>query len=287
VTTSNPSRAVLITGCSSGIGEATAAHLAENGWTVYATARRPETLSGLEAKGCKPLALDVVDEASRKAAVEAVVEAEGAVGVLINNAGWSQSGAVESIPDERVRAQFETNVFGPLALTRLVLPGMRAQGWGKVVNISSMGGEFTFPGGGLYHATKYAIESLSDALRFEVKHFGIDVILIQPGLITSGFSEVTAREIDAGAPPDGPYAEFNKAVADASLGAYKKGPLSKLAGPPSAVAEVIGKALADKKPKARYKVTASAKVLMGLNSVLPDAAWDKVLESSFPRPGKG
>jgi NAD(P)-dependent dehydrogenase (short-subunit alcohol dehydrogenase family) len=229
----------------------------------------------------------VVDEASRKAAVAAVVEAEGAVGVLINNAGWSQSGAVESIPDERVRAQFETNVFGPLALTRLVLPGMRAQGWGKVVNISSMGGEFTFPGGGLYHATKYAIESLSDALRFEVKHFGIDVILIQPGLITSGFSEVTAREIDAGATPDGPYAEFNKAVADASLGAYTKGPLSKLAGPPSAVAEVIGKALADKKPKARYKVTASAKVLMGLNSVLPDAAWDKVLESSFPRPGKG
>ena len=287
MTTSNPSRAVLITGCSSGIGEATAAHLAGNGWTVYATARRPETLSGLEAKGCKPLALDVVDEASRKAAVETVVEAEGAVGVLINNAGWSQSGAVESIPDERVRAQFETNVFGPLALTRLVLPGMRAQGWGKVVNISSMGGEFTFPGGGLYHATKYAIESLSDALRFEVKHFGIDVILIQPGLITSGFSEVTAREIDAGATSDGPYSEFNKAVADASLGAYKKGPLSKLAGPPSAVAEVIGKALADKRPKARYKVTASAKVLMGLNSVLPDAAWDKVLESSFPRPGKG
>ena len=186
-----------------------------------------------------------------------------------------------------MRAQFETNVFGPLALTRLVLPGMRAQGWGKIVNISSMGGEFTFPGGGVYHATKYAIEALSDAMRFEVKNFGVDVILIQPGLITSGFSEVTAREIGAGTAADGPYAEFNRAVGDASVGAYKKGPLAKLAGPPEAVAETIEKALAAKRPKARYKVTASARVLMGLNSVLPDSGWDKVLESSFPRPGKG
>jgi NAD(P)-dependent dehydrogenase (short-subunit alcohol dehydrogenase family) len=282
---SAPSRAVLITGCSSGIGEATAAHLAERGWTVYATARRPETLAGLEAKGCKTLALDVVDEASRQAAVDAVAEAEGAVGVLVNNAGFSQSGAVESVPDERVRAQFETNVFGPLALTRLVLPGMREQGWGKVVNISSMGGEFTFPGGGLYHATKYALEALSDAMRFEVRNFGIDVILIQPGLIRTAFGEVAAREIGAGTATDGPYAEFNAAVGDATAGVYEKGPLAKLGGPPSAVAEVIGKALAAKRPKARYKVTPSAKVLVSLSAVLPAAGWDKVLESSFPRPG--
>ena len=164
-----PSRAVLVTGCSSGIGAATAARLATGGWTVYATARRPETLAELEAKGCRTLALDVVDEESRRAAVDAVVEAEGAVGVLVNNAGYSQSGAVESVPDERVRAQFDTNVFAPLALCRLVLPGMREQGWGKIVNVSSMGGRFTFPGGGLYHATKYSIEALSDALRFEVQ----------------------------------------------------------------------------------------------------------------------
>ena len=174
---------MLITGCSSGIGAATAARLAAGGWTVYATARRPETLAELEAKGCQMLALDVTDEASRQAAVDAVVEAEGAVGVLVNNAGYSQSGAVESVPDERVRAQFETNVFGPLALCRLVLPGMREQGWGKVVNVSSMGGRFTFPGGGLYHASKYALEALSDAMRFELKGFGVDVILIEPGLI--------------------------------------------------------------------------------------------------------
>ncbi len=201
---SDPSRAVLITGCSSGIGAATASRLAKAGWTVYATARRPETLAALEADGCRTLALDVVDEASRQAAVDAVVEAEGAVGVLINNAGYSQSGAVESIPDDRVRAQFETNVFGPLALCRLVLPGMREQGWGKIVQLSSMGGKLTFPGGGLYHATKHALEAISDALRFEVKSFGVDVIVIEPGLITSGFGDAAVRGLGAASAADGP-----------------------------------------------------------------------------------
>jgi NAD(P)-dependent dehydrogenase (short-subunit alcohol dehydrogenase family) len=281
-----PSRAVLITGCSSGIGAATAARLAAGGWTVYATARRPETLAELEAKGCKALALDVVDDESRRAAVDAVVEAEGAVGVLINNAGYSQSGAVESIPDERVRAQFDTNVFGPLALTRLVLPGMREQGWGKIVNVSSMGGKFTFPGGGLYHATKYSIEALSDALRFEVKDFGVDVILILPGLITSGFSNVTVRELDAATEADGPYADFNRAVGETSVGVYEKGFLARLGGPPEAVAERIEHALNARKPRARYTVTASAKALLALNAVLPDAGWDRMLGTSFPRPGK-
>ena len=103
--------------------------------------------------------------------------------MLINNAGYSQSGAVESVPDERVRAQFDTNVFGLLGMCRAVLPKMREQGWGKIVNVSSMGGRFTFPGGGIYHATKHAVEALSDALRFEVKGFGVDVIIIEPGII--------------------------------------------------------------------------------------------------------
>jgi NAD(P)-dependent dehydrogenase (short-subunit alcohol dehydrogenase family) len=282
----DPSRAVLITGCSSGIGAATAARLAAGGWTVYATARRPETLADLEAKGCQALALDVVDDASRRAAVDAVVAAEGAVGVLINNAGYSQSGAVESIPDERVRAQFETNVFGPLALSRLVLPGMREQGWGKIVNVSSMGGKFTFPGGGLYHATKYSIEAISDALRFEVKGFGVDVILILPGLITSDFSTVTARELDGATAAAGPYSDFNRAVGEASVDAYKKGFLSRLAGPPEAVAERIEQALNARRPRARYTVTASARALLALNAVLPDSGWDAMLRTSFPRPGK-
>jgi NAD(P)-dependent dehydrogenase (short-subunit alcohol dehydrogenase family) len=279
------SRAVLITGCSSGIGAATAAYLADYGWTVYATARRPETLADLEAKGCKTLALDVTDEDSCRTAVEAVEAAEGAVGVLVNNAGYSQSGAVESVPDERVRAQFETNVFGTLRMCRLVLPKMREQGWGKIVNISSMGGEFTFPGGGVYHATKYAIEALSDALRYEVEGFGVDVIIIQPGLIKTAFSARTVAEIDAVATNDGPYAAFNAAVAEASADAYEKGVVAKLAGPPEAVAKVIGKALAADRPKTRYKVTPSAHAFMGLASVVPDRAWDRIMRGSFPRPG--
>ena len=279
------SRAVLITGCSSGIGAATAAHLAQQGWTVYATARRKETLTDLEAKGCKTLALDVTDEASCRAAVDAVEAAEGAVGVLVNNAGYSQSGAVESVPEERVRAQFETNVFGPLRLCRMVLPKMREQRWGKIVNISSMGGEFTFPGGGLYHATKYSIEALSDALRYEVAGFGVDVIIVQPGLITSEFSSRTAAEIDAVTGDGDPYARFNAAVSDASTGVYQSGLAARLGGPPQAVAEVIGKALAADRPKTRYKVTPSARAFMTLHSVVPDRVWDRIMQSSFPRPG--
>ena len=281
---SDRSRAVLITGCSSGIGAATASRLAKAGWPVYATARRPETLAALEADGCRTLALDVVDEASRQAAVDAVVEAEGAVGVLINNAGYSQSGAVESIPDDRVRAQFETNVFGPLALCRLVLPGMREQGWGKIVQLSSMGGKLTFPGGGLYHATKHALEALSDALRFEVKGFGIHVILIEPGLITSGFSDVVMRELGTASATDGPYEDFNRAVGEASRDVYEKGLLAKLGGPPDAVAERIEAALKAKRPRARYTVTPSARALLTLHAVLPDRGWDAMVGASFPRP---
>jgi len=280
------SRAVLVTGCSSGIGAATAASLAGAGWTVYATARRPETLAELEARGCRALALDVTDEASRRAAVEAVEAEHGAVGVLVNNAGYSQSGAVESVPDERVRAQFETNVFGPLALCRLVLPRMREQGWGRIVNVSSMGGRFTFPGGGIYHASKHALEALSDALRFEVRGFGVDVIVIEPGLIRTRFDSAATRELAGATAAEGPYADFNRAVGEATSGVYEKGLLARLGGPPEAVAEVIEKAVRAERPRARYTVTPSARALLTLRSVLPDAGWDRMLRGSFPSPGK-
>ena len=190
-----PSKAVLITGCSSGIGHATALLLVRVGWTVYATARRLDTLSDLEAAGCKTLPLDVTDEASMSAAVNAVIAAEGAVGVLINNAGYSQSGAVESVPLDQVRRQFETNVFGLIRMCQLVLPGMRDQHWGRIVNLSSMGGRLTFPGGGLYHGSKYAVEAISDALRFEVQGFGVEVIVIEPGLIVTNFGETAAGSV--------------------------------------------------------------------------------------------
>ncbi|HEX8105846.1 MAG TPA: oxidoreductase [Solirubrobacteraceae bacterium] len=279
----NPSRAALVTGCSTGIGRATAERLAARGWTVYATARKLDSIADLEARGCRLLALDVTDEASMSEAVQAVVDAEGAVGVLVNNAGYSQSGAIESVPMDRVRAQFETNVFGLIRMCQLVLPGMRAQGWGKIVNLSSMGGRFTFPGGGLYHATKYAVESLSDALRFEVQGFGVDVVLIEPGIIRTSFSDTAVGGIGED-PGDGPYAEFNAHVAKATASVYESGPLAKLGGGPEDVAKVIEKAITAGRPRARYTVTPSAKALIAQRAALPDALWDKMLSTQFPHP---
>jgi NAD(P)-dependent dehydrogenase (short-subunit alcohol dehydrogenase family) len=281
----DPSKAVLVTGCSSGIGRATAEHLVTRGWTVYATARKPETLEPLAAAGCKTLALDVTDEASMKAAVDAIEQAEGAVGVLVNNAGYSQSGAVETVPMERVRAQFETNVFGLVRLTQLVLPKMREQRWGKVVNLSSMGGRFTFPGGGIYHATKYAIEAISDALRFEVKGFGIDVILVEPGLIRTSFGDAAVSGMSGGVPSDGPYSDFNARVAEATAGVYESGALARFGGPPEAVAKVIERAISSRRPKARYLVTPSARVLITQRKLLRDRGWDAVMRTQFPQPG--
>src|SRR3954465_8486455 len=191
-------KTVLITGCSTGIGRATAELLAEKGWNVYATARRLESIADLAEKGCRTLALDVTDEASMAAAVGAVEEAEGAVGVLVNNAGYSQSGAVEDVPLDVVRRQFETNVFGLVRMCQLALPGMRRQGWGKIVNVSSMGGRLVFPGGGFYHGTKYAVEAISDALRFEVAGFGVDVVIIEPGLIKTEFGTAAVGSLADG-----------------------------------------------------------------------------------------
>ncbi|MGH2743911.1 MAG: oxidoreductase [Thermoleophilaceae bacterium] len=276
------SKAVLITGCSTGIGRATAERLARSGMTVYASARRPESIEDLKAAGCRALALDVTDEDSMRAAVEEVERAEGAVGALVNNAGYSQNGAVETVELDDVRRQFETNVFGLLRMSQLVLPGMRRQRHGRIVNVSSMGGKLTFPGGGIYHATKHAVEAISDAMRFEVRGFGVDVTVIEPGLIRTSFAETSVGSVPQ---EEGPYAEFNTAVAAATAGAYE-GPIGRLGGGPDDVAKVIEKAISARRPRTRYKVTASARVLMAQRSLLPDRAWDAVVGTSFPRPGR-
>jgi NAD(P)-dependent dehydrogenase (short-subunit alcohol dehydrogenase family) len=278
------SKAVLITGCSSGIGHATAEHLAARGWTVYASARRTESIADLAERGCKTLALDVTDEDSMRAAVAAVEAAEGAVGALVNNAGYSQSGALETLPLDRLRAQFETNVFGLVRLCQLVLPGMRRQGGGRIVNVSSMGGRLTFPGGGAYHGTKHAVEALSDALRFEVRGFGVDVILIEPGLIKTRFGETAAGSIDtAVADGDDPYASFNAAVGAATAEVYE-GPLARLGGGPETVARAIERAISSRRPKTRYKVTPSARLILAQRRLLSDRAWDAFLRTQFPTP---
>jgi len=275
------SKAVLITGCSTGIGRKTAEHLAGRGWPVYATARRPESIADLEQKGCRTIALDVTDEDSMRAAVAAVEDAEGAVGVLVNNAGYSQSGAVEEVPMDQVRRQFETNVFGLLRMCQLVLPGMRRQRWGKIVNVSSMGGRLVFPGGGIYHGTKYAVEAISDAMRWEVRGFGVDVVLIEPGLIRTEFGETAAHSVNEATPADGPYAEFNQRVAATTAGAYE----GRGAAGPEAVAKRIERAISRKRSGTRYPVTAGARVLLGVRKVLPDRGWDALMRTQFKPPG--
>jgi NAD(P)-dependent dehydrogenase (short-subunit alcohol dehydrogenase family) len=272
---------VLITGCSTGIGRATAERLADDGWNVHATARRLDAIKELAKRGCKTAELDVTDEQSMETAV-AEVEQDGPIGALINNAGYSQSGAIETIPMDSVRRQFETNVFGLMRMCQLALPSMRAAGSGRIVNLSSMGGKLTFPGGGVYHATKHAVEALSDALRFEVKGFGIEVVVIEPGLIVTEFGETAAgslNEVDE----HGPYARFNADVAKATAEAYKGG-LARFGAGPEAVADKIAKALTTRRPSTRYKVTPSARVVMGMRGLMTDRMWDRFVRTQFPPP---
>jgi NAD(P)-dependent dehydrogenase (short-subunit alcohol dehydrogenase family) len=282
------SRAVLITGCSSGIGEATARRLARAGWPVYATARRIDSIAHLEADGCRLLQLDVTDEGSMRAAVEEVQREHGAVGALVNNAGYSQIGAIETVSAEEVRRQFETNVFGLISLCQLVLPGMRAKRYGRIVNVSSMGANFTFPGGGLYHASKYALEAISDALRFEVRGFGIDVIVLQPGLILTGFGEAASASVGSPSGSDGEdagaYDQFNATVAKASRQAYENPLFARLGGPPDAVAKVIERAIVARRPRARYRITPSAHALIAQRKLVSDRMWDRIMRLQFPQP---
>jgi NAD(P)-dependent dehydrogenase (short-subunit alcohol dehydrogenase family) len=275
-------RAVLITGCSTGIGRATAERLASRGdkWTVYATARRPDSIADLAGKGCKTLALDVTNEASMREAVGAVEAAEGSVAALVNNAGYGQEGAFEETSMGEIRRQFETNVFGLIRLSQLALPGMRGEGWGRIVNVSSVGGKVVFPGGSFYHATKHAVEALSDALRFEVAGFGIRVAIVEPGLIKTAFGDTAKASV---ASPGGPYASFNEAVAKRVAGAYE-GAMGMLAAGPGAVARVIERAVSARHPRSRYRVTFGARFMLTMRKLMPDAGWDAMMRAQFPRP---
>jgi NADP-dependent 3-hydroxy acid dehydrogenase YdfG len=278
-----PSKAVLITGCSTGIGRATAAHLASQGWPVYATARRLESIADLGEKGCKTLALDVTDETSMRAAVDTVRSEAGAVGVLVNNAGYGLEGAAEVTPMDEIRRQFETNVFGLFRLCQLVLPGMRAQRWGRIVNISSVGGKMTLPGGAYYHASKHAVEAFSDALRFETAGFGVRVIVVEPGLIKTEFANTVNTHVERA--DAGPYAAFNEAVARNVVNAYD-GIMGKLGGAvgPEAVAEVIERAITRERPRTRYRITSGARFILTMRKILPDRGYDAFLRTQYPRP---
>jgi short-subunit dehydrogenase len=269
---------VLITGCSSGIGAATATALLEAGHEVYATARRPETLQALEAAGAHALALDVTSEASMTEVVDTIVERHGRVGALVNNAGYGEYGTIEETDLDSVRKMFETNVFGLARLTQLVLPGMRAAGKGRIVNIGSMGGRITFPVGGYYHATKYAVEAMSDALRNEVRQFGIKVILVEPGLIRTQFGDTALSSDAAAVDPDSPYAGLLAASASATSGSYES---NMVAAGPERVARVVVKAIDSSRPRSRYVITPAARVMITARTLGGDRVWDAVVGRQF------
>lgn len=279
-------RTVLITGCSSGIGHATARHLQQAGWLVYASARRLAALDALAQTGCRLLELDVTDESSARAAVARIEQDHGALDALVNNAAYSESGAVETVSLDRMRAQFETNVFGAMRLAQLVLPAMRKRRQGAIINVSSMGGRLVLPGAGVYHASKYALEALSDALRFEVEGFGIRVVLVEPGLIRTRFGDTASAAALASAPGDDAYEYFHSEVGRITRESYVKGSLAPFVSDPELVARTIEQALLSTRPKARYVVGPSASLLLTLRRLLSDRQWDRFLGRTYPRPGR-
>jgi short-subunit dehydrogenase len=301
---------VLITGCSSGIGRAVAISLHAAGLTVYATARQVDALADLARQGIHTLALDVTDEASMTEAVAAVEEAAGSVGVLVNNAGYGLYGPVEQLPMDEIRRQFETNFFGLVRLTQLVLPGMRRRGRGRILNVSSMGGRITLPGGAFYHASKYAVEGLSDALRMEVAQFGIDVVLIEPGPVKTPWNDVAAASLstamstgtgagpggdggdddgDGDGGPDGPAADDDpyatyKAAVGASFGRTQAGLVGRFGSTSEDIAKVITQAVTARQPRARYLINPVAKSLVAMNQVLPARAYDSMMRRQYGLP---
>ncbi len=269
---------VLVTGCSTGIGRAAAEALLARGHTVWATARRPETLADLAAAGAHVTALDVTDEASMSAAVAEVEAAHGAVGTLVNNAGYGEYGAVEEVEMDKVRAMFETNVFGLARMCQLVLPGMRAAGRGRIVNLSSMGGRMTFPLGGYYHATKYAVEALSDALRVEVRSFGIQVVVVEPGVTRSGFEETISTSDALASHDDSPYAAMRASVAEGNSAAYAN---PRLSASSESVAQALVKAIEADRPRTRYLLTPVARAMVTARAVGGDRVWDGIVKRQF------
>jgi NAD(P)-dependent dehydrogenase (short-subunit alcohol dehydrogenase family) len=278
-----PGDVVLITGCSSGIGRAAATRFLELGSVVYATARRVETLQALAVSGCHTLALDVTDDESMVRAIGTIEAEHGAVDVLVNNAGYGQMGALEETSLDQFRAQFATNVFGVVRMCQLVLPAMRERERGRIVMVSSMGGRITFPGGAAYHGSKYALEAISDVLRFEVAPFGVSVVIVEPGLVATEYGSAAVAGL-AGDTERGAYAEFTSGVRDALVSSFSGG----VDGSSTAdeVAAAVVAAATDAEPATRYVVGPMAEQLIGLSQQMADTQWDEMMTTMYPRPGQ-
>lgn len=262
-------RIALVTGASSGIGEAAALELARRGFTVYAGARRVERMEGLRGKGVRPLALDVTDPVSLRAAVATIEREAERIDVLVNNAGYGSYGSVEEVPLDEGRRQFNVNLFGAIELVQLVIPLMRKQRSGRILNITSVGGKIHTPFGAWYHGTKFALEGMSDVLRSELKPFGIDVVVIEPGAIKTEWSGIAARSL-LDTSGSGPYSDKAKKLA-ASL---TDGVMADRASDPSVIASAIADAAEVRRPRPRYSAGAGARLILTARRVLSDRAFD-------------
>jgi NAD(P)-dependent dehydrogenase (short-subunit alcohol dehydrogenase family) len=266
----------LVTGGSSGIGESTARALLAKGYTVYAVARRVDRMSGLEAEGVHTFAMDVTDDASMVAGIDRIIAEQGRIDVLVNNAGYGSYGAVEDVPIDEARRQFEVNVFGLARLVQLVTPHMRARKSGRIINISSIGGKFYEPFGAWYHATKFAVEGFSDSLRMELRPFGIQVVLIEPGPIRTEWNEI-ARDSLLERSGDGAYADWAR-KAHAVMERFDE---PSRASTPEEVADKIVKAALARRPAARYPVGRGARVITTSRDLLPDRIFDEVVSRTY------
>ncbi|WP_432135256.1 oxidoreductase [Streptomyces sp. bgisy154] len=275
---SSNTKVALVTGASSGIGADTALRLREAGYTVYGAARRVERMTALRDAGVRILGLDVTDEDSVRQAVDSIIRESGRVDVLVNNAGYGSYGSLEDVPLAEARAQIEVNVFGLALLTQLVLPHMRARRSGTVINVSSMGGKLVTPLGGWYHASKYAVEALSDALRMETRQFGINVVVVEPGSIRTEWGAIAAETLKQTS-GKGAYAAMAEAVA-ATL-AQSSRPDAKMTSDPSVIGKAIVKAADARRPRTRYRVGFGAGPALFLRRLLPDRAFDFAIRRAF------
>lgn len=265
-------KVILITGASSGIGFDAAQTLARQGHTVYAAARRVEKMEPLQSDGVKVMRMDVTDSASMAEGVKTVLDAEGRIDVLVNNAGYGYFGAVENVTMEEARRQVEVNVFGLAELCKLVLPVMRKQGSGRIINTSSIAGKMVLPFGAWYHVSKFSVEALSDALRMEMRPFGVDVVLIEPGGIKTDWGIIAAKHL-AESSKGTAYEE--DALREAEL--MHKGYSGNYLSAPRVVTRAISRAVNSQRPRARYRIGSGAFIMVFLHTVLPTRWWDGMM----------
>ena len=265
-------KVILITGASSGIGFDAAQTLARQGHLVYAAARRTTLMEPLKTFGVHVIGMDVTDEDSMVKGVDTVIQAEGRIDVLVNNAGYGFFGAIETVPMEEARRQLEVNVFGLARLTQLVLPHMRKQGSGRIVNTSSIAGKMVFYMGGWYNVTKYSVEAFSDALRMEMKPFGIDVVMIEPGAIKTDWGLIAARHLKESSAGTA-YEEIGTQWGNNMDWFYRTNLLSQ----PSVITKAISRAVNSRHPKARYCRGRFSFVGRIAHAVMPARWWDAIM----------